>query len=179
MNVLEKILDEINVLIEKHKNKAYELTEKEPLTQCYTETDIEQIKVHELVAMKENICSHMNNLQDADAEEKPILCTVGEDGVLTSYDDTYDVIIHCSSKEDQDRTIELIKNFNWIPVSERLPEVPEGTEDDDCPEFNVMIEGAKKATTLKCATDGTWFDDWGEVYKVVAWKSLPEPYRGE
>mgnify|MGYP003375056479 CR=1 FL=1 len=67
----------------------------------------------------------------------------------------------------------------WIPVSERLPEVPEGTEDDDCPEFNVMIKGAKKATTLKYATDGTWFDDWGEVYKVVAWKPLPEPYKGE
>lgn len=118
-------------------------------------------------------------MQDADTEEKPILCTVGEDGVLTSYDDTYDIVIHCSSKEDQNRTIELIKSFNWIPVSERLPEVPEGTEDDDCPEFNVTIKGAEKATTLKYAPDGTWFDDWGEVYKVVAWKPLPEPYKPE
>lgn len=120
----------------------------------------------------------MNNLQDADAEEKSILCTVGEDGVLTSYDDTYDVIIHCSNKEDQNRTIELIKNFNWISVSERLPEAPEGTEDDDCPEFNVTIRGAEKATTLKYAPDGTWFDDSGEVYSVIAWKPLPEPYKG-
>lgn len=71
------------------------------------------------------------------------------------------------------------ENDGWIPVSERLPEVPEGTEDDDCPEFNVTIKGADKATTLKYAPDGTWFDDSGEVYKVVAWKPLPEPYKGE
>lgn len=70
-----------------------------------------------------------------------------------------------------------VENDGWIPVSERLPEVPEGTEDDDCPEFNVTIKGADKATTLKYAPDGTWFDDYGEVYKVIAWKPLPEPYK--
>lgn len=71
------------------------------------------------------------------------------------------------------------ENDGWISVSERLPEVPEGTEDDDCPEFNVTIKGADKATTLKYAPDETWFDDSGEVYKVVAWQPLPEPYKGE
>ena len=69
-------------------------------------------------------------------------------------------------------------NDNWIPVSKRLPEVPEGTEDDDCPEFNVTIKGADKATTLKYAPDGTWFDDSGEVYNVIAWQLLPEAYKG-
>lgn len=71
-----------------------------------------------------------------------------------------------------------VKNDGWIPVSKRLPEVPEGTEDDDCPEFNVTIKGADKATTLKYSPDGTWFDDFGEVYNVEAWKPLPEPYKG-
>ena len=69
-------------------------------------------------------------------------------------------------------------NDNWIPVSERLPEVPEGTEDADCPEFNVTIKGADKATTLKYSPDGTWCDDFGEVYNVEAWNPLPEPYKG-
>lgn len=104
MNVLEKILEEIK----KEKNSY--------------EADHAWNYSKGLEHAEEIIRSHMNNLQDADAEEKSILCTVGEDGVLTSYDDTYDVIIHCSNKEDQNRTIELIKNFNWIPVSERLPE---------------------------------------------------------
>lgn len=71
-----------------------------------------------------------------------------------------------------------VENDGWIPVSERIPEVPEGTEDVYCPEFNVTIKGASKATTLKYAPDGTWFDDSGEVYNVIAWQLLPEPYKG-
>lgn len=67
----------------------------------------------------------------------------------------------------------------WIPCSERLPEVPEGTDDDECPEFNVMIKGANRATTLRCAPDGTWFDEFGHVYPVIFWQPLPEPYKGE
>ncbi len=71
-----------------------------------------------------------------------------------------------------------ISDDSWIPNDERLPEVPEGTEDIYCPEFNVTINGASKATTLKYAPDGTWFDDSGEVYNVIAWQPLPEAYKG-
>lgn len=71
------------------------------------------------------------------------------------------------------------ENGGWIPVSEHLPEVPEGIDDDDCPEFNVTIKGVDKATTLKYSPDGTWFDDLGEVYQVVAWQPLPKPYKPE
>lgn len=71
------------------------------------------------------------------------------------------------------------ENDGWIPVDERLPEVPEGTEDAYCPEFNVTIKDASKVTTLKYAPDGTWFDDLGEVYNVMAWQPLPEPYKPE
>lgn len=170
MNVLEEILEEIEEIRDIMKTPVYE--------NCFGgECESGDCIVCVCEKIMKIIHTHMNNLQDAGAEEKSILCTVGEDGVLTPYDDTCDVIIHCSNKEDQNRTIELIKNFNWIPVSERLPEVPEGTEDDDCPEFNVTIKGADKATTLKYAPDGTWFDDYGEVYKVIAWKPLPEPYK--
>lgn len=58
-------------------------------------------------------------------------------------------------------------NDDWIPCSKRLPEVPEGIEDDYCPEFNVTIKGADKATTLKYAPDGTWFDDSGEGFYLT------------
>ncbi|MED9966466.1 MAG: hypothetical protein UFJ18_06695, partial [Blautia sp.] len=128
MNVLDKILEEIEdrIKIFNDFNENFEF--------------IDGVK-YGLIESKKFISSHIDDRPDADAEEKPILCTVGEDGMLTSYDDTYDIVIHCSSKEDQNRTIELIKSFNWIPVRECLPEVPEGTEDDDCPEFNVTIKG--------------------------------------
>lgn len=67
----------------------------------------------------------------------------------------------------------------WIPCSERLPEVPEDTDDEDCPEFNVMIKGASVATTLKYSPDGAWFDDLGRVYEVIVWMPLPEPWEGD
>lgn len=71
-----------------------------------------------------------------------------------------------------------LKNDGWIPVEERLPVVQKDLDDDDFPEFNVTIEGAKKATTLNYSpADGTWFDDLGNVYSVIAWRPLPEPYR--
>lgn len=163
MNVLEKILEEI-------KDNA-------KLGNMHWESiRWESIRIEKV---EEIIRSHMDDLMDIDAEEKSILCTIGEDGMLTPYNDIYDVIIHCSSKEDQDQTVEMIKRFNWILVSEHLPEVPEGTDDDDCPEFNVTIKGADKATTLKYSPDGTWFDELGEVYQVVAWQPLPEPYKPE
>ena len=65
----------------------------------------------------------------------------------------------------------------WIPVEKKLPEVQEGLEDMYCPEFNVTIKGAERATTLKYSWYGTWFDDYGTVYNVIAWQPLPEPYR--
>lgn len=65
-------------------------------------------------------------------------------------------------------------NDGWIPVEERLPEAPE--MEDEYPEFNVMIEGAKIPTTLQYSYDGVWIDDYGNVYNVIAWRPLPESY---
>ncbi len=74
-------------------------------------------------------------------------------------------------------------NDGWIPCEERLPKVDadidETWEDDDCPEYNITIKGASKATTLKYSPDGTWFDENGYVYDVIAWQPLPEPYHPE
>ena len=71
-------------------------------------------------------------------------------------------------------------NDGWIPVEKRLPEDGGLIEEAECPEFNVTIEGAEKATTLNYSpADGTWFDDLGNVYSVIAWKPLPELYRPE
>ena len=82
------------------------------------------------------------------------------------------------------RIIDIIRkhiNAGWIPVEERMPEVGEDTEetieDDDCPEYIVTIRGASESTTLKYSPDGTWFDENGYVYDVIAWRPLPEPYR--
>ena len=41
---------------------------------------------------------------------------------FSTYNDTYDIVIQCKSKEEQEKAIEHLKSTNWIPVSERLPE---------------------------------------------------------
>lgn len=85
--------------------------------------------------------------------------------------------------EDEATREYKIVDDGWIPVEERLPEVDEDTEetieDDDCPEYIVTIRGASESTTLKYSPDGTWFDENGYVYDVIAWRPLPEPYRPE
>ena len=128
----------------------------------------------------EEINKRRCNLIDM-SDEEPELCDVDDwydegvdEGKIKAYFDVEQII---RSYMNECKDMNIPSNNGWIPVSERLPEVPEGTEDDDCPEFNVTIKGANKATTLKYAPDGTWFDDYGEVYKVIAWKPLPEPYK--
>lgn len=70
----------------------------------------------------------------------------------------------------------------WVPVSERLPSETElkrnYNRNTDATEFNVMIEGATIPTTLKYTKNGNWTDEREvEVYKVVAWANMPEPYQ--
>lgn len=157
MNILEKISEEIG----KKKADYYKSDEQ----------GREHIRMVDMVEVKEIIRSHMNNLQDAGVEEKSILCTIGEDGVLTSYD----VIIHCSNKEDQDQTIKLIKSFNWIPVSERLPEKA-GT-------YIVSAKDGKReiVTFVKWQNRFKKWDLSGAraYWKINAWKPLPDAYKGE
>ena len=85
-----------------------------------------------------------------------------------------------------EKSMEIVRkhmNDGWIPVEDRLPEVDadieEIIEDDDCPEYIVTIRGESESTVLKYSPDGSWFDENGYVYDVIAWCPLPEPYRPE
>lgn len=57
-----------------------------------------------------------------------------KDGTFSAYDDTYDVVIHCKSEDEQKKVIEHLKSISWIPVSERLP------DGDDCRYFMCLLE---------------------------------------
>lgn len=115
-----------------------------------------------------------------------------EDGSFSAYDDTYDVVIHCETEEEQKKVIERLKSTNWIPVSERLPE--------DEKERLVTLEkvhGTPEtlfgiANYLKFDDAGYWNEnkygylEWDKysdghggtkMYKVIAWMPLPEPYK--
>lgn len=62
----------------------------------------------------------------------------------------------------------------WIPVSERLPEL-ESLE--EFKEYIVMIKDAIYPTTLFYEGDDEWRDMEGNWYIVKAWQPLPEPYK--
>ena len=73
----------------------------------------------------------------------------------------------------------------WISVTERLPELNK-EEIESCrifgdtffPEFNVMILGATRSTTLYY--DGKrWYDEGNRCYCVTHWCEMPKPPKGE
>lgn len=91
--------------------------------------------------------------------------------------DPMEITIHRERYKGLCMAEEIIRNHindGWIPVEEHLPKAPE--MEDEYPEFNVMIEGAKTPTTLQYSHDGVWVDDYGNAYNVIAWQPLPEPY---
>ena len=122
-----------------------------------------------------------------------IMLTIGDDGEATLYDDTYDITIHCESKEEQDEVRKALKNIpHWIPCSDRLPE-EEGdylvTVDPD------YVPQGYRSTDVITWHNGKWImADYfvldGEnrkkpEYKVIdfampiiAWMPLPEPFKG-
>lgn len=122
-----------------------------------------------------------------------------EDGTFSAYDDTYDVVIHCETEEEQKKVIERLST-NWIPVSERLPE--------ECVPVNIVwINRNPEAYCSKIkdvpfsATgvyyNGNWYwyfstcvdylaeygeCEWDLIDKAIDithWQSLPEPPRKE
>lgn len=111
---------------------------------------------------------------DADALRESIITRQTE----MSYEDAW--ALTCV---DNAPTIEPQK---WIPVSERLPEIPKGCDvywcsecgDVAADEYIVMIKGATLPTAL--FWDGKhWFDINGEqtLFPVIAWMTFPEAYK--
>lgn len=115
-----------------------------------------------------------------------------EDGTFSAYDDSYDVVIHCETEEEQKKVIERLKSISWIPVSEKLPE-----DERECLVTLENVYGTPEifmgiASYLKFGNDGYWNEkkygylEWvkysdghggTKMYKVIAWMSLPEPYK--
>ena len=112
-----------------------------------------------------------------------ILLTIGEDGTASLYDDTYDITIHCESREEQDKVKRILQNPepHWIPVEQALPDEPFGcfvTVMDTNP---VTMEEFENILPYFVGWDGEqWNDADGEQcpFEVLAWWMLPEPYKG-
>ena len=92
---------------------------------------------------------------------------LNDDGVFEEYDDTYDLTIHCESKEEQEAVLNKL-NCRWIPCSERMP------EEDGC--YLVTTTGTNNdIIDIAHYTEGIWH----KASRIKAWMPLPEPYGGE
>lgn len=174
MNVLEKILEEMEEKYRSVDREQYDCSELSDVEDWYDAGDIHG----QLVAYDKCM-----DIVEAHVDRSNVLEQILEEienEAMTNKE------IGRKQCEGMARAMNIIRshmdeaeNDGWIPVEERLPEVPEGLADEYCPEFNVTIKGAERTTTLKYSWDGTWFDDNGNVYNVIAWQLLPEPYKSK
>lgn len=98
-----------------------------------------------------------------------------EDGTFSAYDDTYDIVIHCETEEEQKKVIERLESTNWIPASERLPEKHKAVI--TTVKYNGFL--GMYGAWLKTAFIGDYGEWNGECIggEVIAWMPLPEPYK--
>lgn len=116
-------------------------------------------------------------------DEKSILFTVDENGVADLYDDTWDIIIHCTSEEEQKNVIKKINGTRWIPVEERLPEndnfVLMSFENFTLPmigRYEQQEDGSGAWYLGDCDEEDTCI---ANNLFVNAWMPLPEQYKEE
>lgn len=122
-----------------------------------------------------------------------IMLSIGDDGIARAYDDTWDITIHCESKEEQEEARKALESIpRWIPCSERMSKEHEwlgtkrfGTTKSD--EVYVTFETPKGERFCKHVSfqngkvsgyDQRFLDAICKGSRPVAWKPLPEPYKG-
>ena len=103
-----------------------------------------------------------------------MMLMLNDDGVAHIYDETYDIVIHCESAEEQKEVEKRLMEMRWIPCSERLPEVGQ----------DVLFSVRDLYVSEGCLReDGDWSQfRWQAIQRkeiVTAWKPLPEPWEGE
>lgn len=106
---------------------------------------------------------------------------INKDGIADVYDDTYDIVIHCESEEDQKDAELALKNVRrWILVTERFPE-PGDYVLLSFPDFSVPAIGRYDEDE-----EGGAFFIGDETESLVsqdmfvnAWMPLPETYKEE
>lgn len=184
MNVLEKILKEIEKCLNTVKNIP--VNEEDDFLdgeECYENGRV-QGRYEELVVCQEIIRSHMDEAKDINvnnANAPYITITLNEDGVAEVYDDTYDVTVHCESEEEQERVVGILERYpGWIPVedTEHTPEdesyVFVSFSNSYLPDI-ARYEENDKGGTYYPGDDEKSYLNYGLF--VNAWMPIPKPYR--
>lgn len=112
-----------------------------------------------------------------------IMIMFDDDGTAREYRDDFDITIHCETKEEQEKVWKRLAQDDWIPCSKDLPKAEYGeskTVLTTCCLRNPKNDSYRWLEQLYF-NGGVWCWPTGETYvqRVLAWKPLPEPYRGE
>ena len=85
--------------------------------------------------------------------------------------------------EEMSKSIDLLKelvdkadSFEWIPVSERLPEPPRENQELDYSPLDVYLVSTNEGYPFRAFWDGKNFGDGMFKLDVKAWMPLPKPF---
>ena len=85
--------------------------------------------------------------------------------------------------EEMSNSMDLLKElvdkadaFEWIPVSERLPEPPKENQELDYSPLDVYLVSINEGYPFRAFWDGKKFGDGMFTLDVKAWMPLPKPY---
>lgn len=86
--------------------------------------------------------------------------------------------------EEMSNSMDLLKelankadSFEWIPVSERLPEPPKENQELDYSKLDVYLVSINEGYPFRAFWDGKNFGDGMFKLDVKAWMPLPKPYK--
>lgn len=83
---------------------------------------------------------------------------------------------YCSAFETLQELVDKADSFEWIPVSERLPEPPRGNQELDYSQLDVYLVSINEGYPFRAFWDGKNFGDGMFKLDVKAWMPLPKPY---
>ena len=86
--------------------------------------------------------------------------------------------------EEMSNSMDLLKelvdkadSFEWIPVTERLPEPPKENQELDYSPLDVYLVSINEGYPFRAFWDGKNFGDGMFKLDVKAWMPLPKPYK--
>ena len=128
-----------------------------------------------------------------------MMLMLNDDGVAHIYDETYDIVIHCESAEEQKEVEKRLMEMSWVPCKTRLPEDLEEvnvTWVNHRPEpyYEFTKDKPLTASAVYYKEDWYWYSstcvdilcEYGkndiekvdDAIEITAWKPIGEPWEG-